>query len=72
MREIIQCNEPFVREEWDRDEAIKHIEGMGEAEEGTVALRRLGGRDQEVLPLADAIAALLAEGTMPGGEGSRW
>jgi len=45
------------------------VVGKREAEEGTVALRRLGGRDQEVLPLADAIAALVAEGTMPGGEG---
>jgi threonyl-tRNA synthetase len=44
------------------------VVGKREAEEGTVALRRLGGRDQEVLPLADAIAALVAEGTMPGGE----
>jgi threonyl-tRNA synthetase len=43
------------------------VVGKREAEEGTVAIRRLGGRDQEVLPLADAIAALVAEGTMPGG-----
>ena len=45
------------------------VVGKREAEDGTVALRRLGGRDQEVLPLADAIAALVAEGLMPGGEG---
>ncbi|MCA8927380.1 MAG: threonine--tRNA ligase [Alphaproteobacteria bacterium] len=45
------------------------VVGKREAEEGTVALRRLGGKAQEVLPLADAIAALVAEGTMPGGEG---
>jgi len=45
------------------------VVGKREAEEGAVALRRLGGRDQEVLPLADAIAALVAEGRMPGGEG---
>ena len=44
------------------------VVGKREAEEGTVAIRRLGGRDQEVLPLAVAIAALVAEGTMPGGE----
>jgi len=45
------------------------VVGKREAEEGTVAIRRLGGKAQEVLPLPDAIAALVAEGTMPGGEG---
>ncbi len=44
------------------------VVGKREAEEGTVALRRLGGRDQEVLPLEQAIAALMAEGQMPGKE----
>ena len=44
------------------------VVGRREAEEGTVALRRLGGRDQEVLPLDQAIAALVAEGQMPGTE----
>lgn len=42
------------------------VVGRRESEEGTVALRRLGGRDQEVLPLDQAIAALVAEGRMPG------
>jgi len=45
------------------------VVGRRESEEGTVALRRLGGRDQEVLPLEQAIAALVAEGRMPGKEG---
>ena len=45
------------------------VVGKREAEEGTVAIRRLGGKAQEVMPLADAIAALAAEGAMPGGEG---
>ncbi len=45
------------------------VVGKREAEEGTVAIRRLGGRDQEILPFADAIAGLVAEGLMPGGEG---
>jgi threonyl-tRNA synthetase len=30
MKEIIAKNEPFTREEWDRDVAIKHFEGIGE------------------------------------------
>src|SRR5262249_36424727 len=30
MKEIIAKNEPFTREEWNRDEAIKHFEGIGE------------------------------------------
>lgn len=42
------------------------VVGRREAEEGTVALRRLGGKDQEVLPLDHAIAALVAESRMPG------
>ncbi|MGY9054914.1 MAG: threonine--tRNA ligase [Alphaproteobacteria bacterium] len=44
------------------------VVGRREAEQGTVALRRLGGKDQEFLSLADAIAALVAEGQMPNGE----
>ncbi len=30
MREIIKRNEPFTREVWDRVDAIKHFEGIGE------------------------------------------
>jgi len=40
--------------------------GQREAEDGTVALRRLGNKGQEVLALDDAIAILSREGAMPG------
>jgi threonyl-tRNA synthetase len=30
MRQIVEKAEPFVREEWARDEAIKHFRGIGE------------------------------------------
>jgi threonyl-tRNA synthetase len=40
--------------------------GQREAEEGSVALRRLGEKGQQVLALSDAIAALSKEGAMPG------
>ena len=43
------------------------VVGRREAEEGTVALRRLGGKDQEVLPLDEAITRLTNEGQMPNG-----
>jgi len=39
--------------------------GRREAEQGAVVLRRLPGREQEVLPLADAIARLAADATPP-------
>ncbi|MDE0941366.1 MAG: threonine--tRNA ligase [Alphaproteobacteria bacterium] len=39
--------------------------GAREAEEGTLALRRLGDKRQDVVTLADAIAALSKEGSMP-------
>ncbi len=39
--------------------------GRREAEHGTVVLRRLPGREQEVLPLAEAVARLAAEATPP-------
>jgi threonyl-tRNA synthetase len=39
--------------------------GRREAEEGTVALRNLAGGEQQVMPLADAIALLKAEATPP-------
>jgi threonyl-tRNA synthetase len=41
------------------------VVGKREAEEGTVAIRRLGEEGQQVLPLDHAIAALLAEATPP-------
>ena len=39
--------------------------GRREAEEGNVVLRRLPGREQETLPLAEAVARLKAEATPP-------
>ncbi len=44
---------------------IMLVVGRREAEEGTVALRRLGGRDQETLALDLAIATLKEEAKMP-------
>ena len=41
------------------------VVGKREAEEGTVAIRRLGDQGQTVLPLAEAIALLTAEATPP-------
>jgi threonyl-tRNA synthetase len=41
------------------------VVGRREAEEGNVVLRRLPGREQETLPLAEAVARLAAEGTPP-------
>ncbi|HZS84749.1 MAG TPA: threonine--tRNA ligase [Stellaceae bacterium] len=41
--------------------------GKREAENGTVALRRLGGKEQEILELDDAIARLTAESAGPCG-----
>ena len=40
--------------------------GKREAEEGTVAVRRLGDNKQEVLALRDFVATLKAESAMPG------
>jgi threonyl-tRNA synthetase len=41
------------------------VVGKREAEEGKVSIRRLGSDGQQVLSLADAIAALKAEATPP-------
>ncbi|TCD06573.1 threonine--tRNA ligase [Erythrobacteraceae bacterium CFH 75059] len=46
------------------------VVGKREAEEGTVALRTLGEPQQRVLPLADAVAMLMA-GALPPDLGSR-
>jgi threonyl-tRNA synthetase len=43
------------------------VVGKREAAESTVALRRLGGKDQEVLALDEAIHRLESEAAMPGG-----
>jgi len=41
------------------------VVGKREAEEGTVAVRTLGAEHQKVMPLAEAIAMLRAQGTPP-------
>jgi threonyl-tRNA synthetase len=53
-----------------RDHSLTHVPvlavvGRKEAESRTVALRRLGGAAQEVVPLAEAVARLAAEATPP-------
>ena len=42
------------------------VVGEREAAEGTVAMRRLGGKDQEIVALSEAVATLQRESTMPG------
>jgi threonyl-tRNA synthetase len=42
------------------------VVGAKEAAEGAVSIRRLGGREQETVALADAIARLRIEATPPG------
>jgi threonyl-tRNA synthetase len=53
-----------------RDHSLKHVPnilvvGRREAEERSVAIRRLGGAAQEILPLDAAVAQLQAEATPP-------
>ncbi|MGH7102416.1 MAG: threonine--tRNA ligase [Acetobacteraceae bacterium] len=53
-----------------REWSLRHVPvllvvGRREAAEGTVALRRLGGAGQEVLPLGEAVARLAAEARPP-------
>jgi len=53
-----------------REHSVAHVPviavvGRKEAEARTVALRRLGGEAQTVLPLADAVALLAAEASPP-------
>jgi threonyl-tRNA synthetase len=45
---------------------IIFVVGSREAEEITVAIRRLGGKEQEILPLQTAIANLREEAIIPG------
>ena len=42
------------------------VVGEREAAEGTVAVRRLGGKDQEIVALSEAVATLARESAMPG------
>jgi threonyl-tRNA synthetase len=44
------------------------VVGKREAETGTVAIRRLGGREQEVVALGDAITRLLTEAAVPSAQ----
>ena len=53
-----------------REHSVQHVPviavvGRKEAEQRTVALRRLGGEAQEVVPLDEAVARLKAEATAP-------
>ena len=53
-----------------REHSVQHVPviavvGRQEAASRTVALRRLGGNAQELLPLAEAVARLAAEATPP-------
>ncbi len=47
------------------------VVGRREAEEGKVALRRLGSKDQEVLALGEAVARIREEAAVPGAEAPR-
>jgi len=49
----------------DRKIPVIAVVGKREAEEGKVALRRLGSRAQEILSVEDAMAALVIDGTPP-------
>ncbi|MDP6390093.1 MAG: threonine--tRNA ligase [Alphaproteobacteria bacterium] len=57
-----------VREHSVAKTPVMLVVGKREAEEGTVAVRRLGGKDQEILALDDAIHTLVDEAAVPGGE----
>jgi threonyl-tRNA synthetase len=58
-----------VREHSLKKVPVMLVVGKREAENRTVALRRLGGKDQEVLALGDAVATLRREAAVPSGEG---
>lgn len=55
-----------VREHSHKKVPVIAVVGKREAEEGKVALRRLGGDAQEVLALTDAVAKLVEEAKVPG------
>jgi threonyl-tRNA synthetase len=44
---------------------VLFVAGKREAEEGTVSIRRLGQKEQQVLPLKDAVTALVLEASPP-------
>ena len=57
-----------VREHSVQKVPVMLVVGAREAEERTVAVRRLGGKAQDILPLADIVAKLQQEAKMPEGE----
>ena len=54
-----------VREHSHAKVPVLFVIGKREAEEGTVSIRRLGSKDQEVVKLDEAIASLVEEATPP-------
>jgi threonyl-tRNA synthetase len=56
-----------VREHSHAKVPVIMVVGAREAENGTVAIRRLGGKDQEVLALQEAVARLIDEARSPAG-----
>ncbi len=54
-----------IREHSVKKVPLIFVVGGREAEEGTVAVRRLGGKDQEILALDEAVARLKAEAAGP-------
>jgi threonyl-tRNA synthetase len=59
-----------VAEHIDARVPILAVVGRREAEERNLVLRRLPGREQETLPLADAIARMLSEAAAPDRRGA--
>ena len=54
-----------VREHSHAKVPVMLVLGEREAQDGTVSLRRLGGRDQEVLALDEAVTRLAQEAAPP-------
>jgi threonyl-tRNA synthetase len=54
-----------VREHSVKKVPVLFVVGKREAEEGTVAIRRLGSQDQTILKLDEAVAGLVTEATAP-------
>ena len=54
-----------VREHSHAKVPVMLVVGAREAEEGTVAMRRMGGKDQEILALDEAVARLVEEAAGP-------
>lgn len=48
MRQIIERDEPFIREVWDRDEAIRHFEGIGEKYKAEIIRDLPAGEDVSI------------------------